>query len=85
MIFRLEEVVLASSAALVDDRFFGQHLREAPIFAFQMDPVSAVGTGVRQCDAVITVLAVDQQQEVDGSRYAELLFAVQCHGMERKA
>ena len=85
MLFRPEEVVLASSATHMDDGLFGQHLREATVVGFQIDTVSAVGTSVCQLDAVFEVLAVDQQQEIDRSRYAESLTVVQCHGMEREA
>ena len=41
-----------------------------------MDAFGAVGAGVVQLDAVAAVLAVHQQEKVDGSRYAKLLFAV---------
>jgi len=73
---------LASSATSVDDGFFGQHPYELPLVRFDKDAVSAMGTGVFQLDAVFTVLAVDQQQEVDRSRYAEALTVVQRHGMK---
>ena len=85
MFLRPEEVVLASSATSVDDGCFGQHQRDHPIHGFDMDTVGAVGTGVFQLDAVFAVLAVDQQQEVDRSRYAEAFIAVQRHGMERES
>ena len=85
MLFRLEEVVLASSAAPVHHRIFGKNTRDVPVVRFQVDAFGAVGAGVVQLDAVVLVLAVDQQQKVDGSRYAELHFVVQCHGMKREA
>ena len=75
---------MASSAASVDHGCCGRHLGEFPPVCFDKDTVSAVGTGVLQLDPVLAVLAVDQQQEVDGSRYAEALLAVQCHGVERE-
>ena len=75
---------MPSSATSVDDGFFGQHPYELPLVRFDKDTVSAMGTGVFQPYAVFTVLAVDQQQEVDRSRYAEPLTVVQRHGMERE-
>ena len=82
MFFRPEEVVLASSASPVNDGFFRRNLGEDAFFCFQIDAPGAMGAGVVQLDVVFDRLAVDQQQEVDGSRDAELLLAVQCHGME---
>ncbi len=84
MLFRLEEVVLASSPAPVHHRVFGEDARHVPVVRLQVDALGAVGAGVVQLDAVFLVLAVDQQQKVDGSRYAELLVVVQGHGMERE-
>ena len=75
---------MASSAASVDDGCFGRHLREFSPVRFDKDTVSAVGAGVFQLDPMLAVLAVDQQQEVDGSRYAEALPTVQRHGVERE-
>ena len=75
---------MASSATSVDDGFFGRHPYELPLVRFDKDTLSAMGTGVIQLDAVFTVLAVDQQQEVDRSRNAEPLTVVQRHGMERE-
>ena len=69
----------------MNDGLHRRHPDEVPFYGFQMDAFGAVRTGVVQPDAVFTVLAVDQQQEVDGSRNAELLIIVQRHGMERKA
>ena len=85
MLFRLEEIVLASSPATVDHRGLGKNPGHVPVVCFQVDALGAVGAGVVQLDAVFLVLAVDQQQKIDGSRYAELLIVVQCHGMEREA
>ena len=85
MIFRPEEVVLASSAAPVHHRVLWQNLCHVSVVRHQVDAFGAVGAGVVQLDAVFLVLAVDQQQKIDGSRYAELLIVVQCHGMEREA
>ena len=85
MLFRPEEVVFASSAAHLDDGLFGQNLREAPIVGFQIDTISAMGTGVCQLNTVLMVLAVDQQQEIDRSRYAESFTIGQRQGMEREA
>lgn len=84
VLFRPEEVVLASSAAPVHHRVVGRDARNLPVVRLQVDAFGAVGAGVVQLDAVVLVLAVDQQQKVDGSRYAELLIIVQCHGMERE-
>ena len=84
MFFRLEEVILASTAAPVDDSFFGEDLRDVPAVGLKLDPLGAVGASVVQPDLVFAVLAVDQQQEVDGSRDAESFTAVQSHRMERK-
>ena len=82
MFFRLEEVVLASSATPVDDGFFGADSRDGPVIGLKLNTFGAVGASVVQPDLVFAVLAVDQQQEVDGSRYAKLLFAVQRYRME---
>ena len=82
MLLRPEEVVLASSSASVDDSLFGRHPYELSLVRFDKVTVSAMGTGVCQIDPVSAVLAVDQQQEVDRSRYAEAFIAVQGHGME---
>ena len=85
VLFRPEEVVLASSAAPVHHRVLGRDARNLPVVRLQTDAFGAVGAGVVQLDAVFLVLAVDQQQKVDGSRYAELLIIVQCHGMKRES
>ncbi len=85
VLFRPEEVVLASSAAPVHHRILGKDPRHFPVVRLQVDAFGAVGAGVVQLDAVFPVLAVDQQQKIDGSRYAELHLIVQCHGMEREA
>ena len=82
MLFRPGEVVLASSAAPVHNSVFWGYLSDDPIIRLQMDAFGAVGAGVVQLDAVAAVLAVHQQEEVDGSRYAKLLFAVQRYRME---
>ena len=82
MLFRPEEVVLASSAAPVHNSVFWGYLSDDPIIRLPMDAFGAVGAGVVQLDAVAAVLAVHQQEEVDGSRYAKLLFAVQRYRME---
>ncbi len=73
---------MASSATSVDDGLFGRHPYELPLVRFDKDTVSAMGAGVFQPDAMFAVLAVDQQQEVDRSRYAEPLIAIQRHGMK---
>lgn len=85
MLFRPEEVVLASSAAPVHNSVFWGYLSDDPIIRLQMDAFGAVGAGVVQLDAVAAVLAVHQQEEVDGSRYAKLLFTVQRYRMEEEA
>ena len=82
MFFRLEEVVLASSAAPVDHCFRREYPSDRPVVCLQMDTLCAVGAGVFQLEAVLTVLAVDQQQVVDGSRDAEPVIIVQGHCME---
>ncbi len=84
MFFRLEEVVLASSATPVDDGFFGADSRDGPVIGLKLNTFGAVGASVVQPDLVFAVLAVDQQQEVDGSRNPESFIAVQSHRMERK-
>ena len=84
MLFRPEEVVLASSAAPVDHGVFRRHHRYFPLISLQVDAFGAMGAGVFQLDVVFPVLAVDQQQKVDRSRDAELDFVVQGHGMERE-
>ena len=71
MLFRLEEVVLASSPATVHHRGFGEDARHVPVVRLQVDAFGAVGAGVFQLDVMFPVLAVDQQQKVDGSRDAE--------------
>ena len=85
VLLRPEEVVLASSSASVDDGFFGRRPYELPLVRFDEDTVSAMSTSVFQLYPVSAVLAVDQQQEVDRSRYSEALIAVQGHGMERES
>ena len=84
MFFRLEEVVLASSAAPVDHCFRREYTRDLPPVRLELDPFGAVGAGIFQLDAALTVLAVDQQQKVDGSRDAESLIIVQGYCMKRK-
>ena len=84
MFFRPEEVVLTSSSSSVDHRFHGEYTRDRPVVGLQLNPFGAVCAGVVQLDLVFAVLAVDQQQEVDGSRDAESFIAVQSHRMERK-
>ena len=49
---------------------FWGYLSDDPIIRLPMDAFGAVGAGVVQLDAVAAVLAVHQQEEVDGSRYA---------------
>ena len=85
VLFRPKEVVLTSSAASVNDTFFREHLQKSALVGFDMDTVNAMGTGIIKDDAAFTVLAADQQQEIDSSRYAKLLILVQRHGMEREA
>ena len=85
MRFRPEEVVLTSSAALVDDTFFREHLQKLTLVGLDMDTVNAMSAGIIEIDSLFPVLAADQQQEIDCSRYAELLIIVHCHGMEREA
>ena len=85
VLFRPEEVVLASSAAPVHNSVFWGYLSDDPIIPLQMDPFGALGAGVVQLDAVAAVLAVHQQEEVDGSRYAKLIFTVQHYRMEGEA
>ncbi len=85
MLFRPEEVVLASSAALVDDTFFREYTQKLTPVRFHMDTFNAMSASIIEFDAVFPVLAADQQQEIDCSRYAELLIIVQSHGMKREA
>ena len=68
MLFRPEEVVLTSSAAVVDDTFFREHSFDLTLIRFDSDAVDAMGAGVFKCDPVFPVLAADQQQEIDCSR-----------------
>ena len=68
----------------MNDGIFRRNLGEDPFFCFQIDAPGAMGAGVRKLDVVFTVLAVDQQQEVDGSRYAEPFIVIQGHCMKRK-
>jgi hypothetical protein len=82
--FRLEEIVLASSAAPVDHCFRREYPSDRPVVCLQLDTFGAVGAGVFQFGAVLTVLAVDQQQEVDCSRDAESIIIVRGHRTERK-
>ena len=65
MLFRPEEVVLTSSAALVDDTFFWEHVHKSALAGFDMDTVNAMGASIIKFDAVFPVLAADQQQEID--------------------
>ena len=85
MLFRPEEVVLTSSAATVNDTFFWEYTEQLTLIRFDLDAVNAMGAGVIKFDPVFPVLAADQQQEIDGSRYAELLIILQRHGMESEA
>ena len=85
MLFRPEEVVLTSSAASVDNTIFREHVQKLTPVGFDSDAIDAMGTGIIKFDPVFPVLAADQQQEINCSRYAELLLAVQCHRMEREA
>ena len=85
MLFRPEEVVLTSSAALVDNAIFREYVQKLTPVRFDSDAVNAMGAGIIKFDAVFPVLAADQQQKIDCSRYAELLIIVQRHGMEREA
>ena len=69
----------------VHNSAFWGYLSDDPIIRLQMDAFGAVGAGVVQLDAVAAVLAVDQQEVVDGLRYAKLLFTVQRYRMEGEA
>jgi len=83
VLFRPEEVVPGLKCRPgAQERLFWGYLSDDPIIRLQMDAFGAVGAGVVQLDAVAAVLAVHQQEEVDGSRYAKLLFAVQRYRME---
>ena len=85
MLFRTEEVILTSSASLVDDTFFREHIQKLTLIGFDMDTFNAMSAGIIEFDAVSPVLAADQQQEIDCSRYAKLLIIVHSHGMKREA
>ena len=85
MLFRPEEVVLTSSAALVDNAIFREYVQKLTPVGVDSDAVIAMGAGVIKLDSVFPVLATDQQQEINCSRYAKLLVIVQRHGMEREA
>ena len=80
---------MTSSSAPVNHGLFGRDLSHNTIFGLNIDTVGTVSAGVFQLDVVFSELAVDQQQEVDRSRYAEFfvvsLFAwVQCYCVERE-
>jgi len=50
-----------------------------------LDSIDAVGARVVQDDPVVSVLAADQQQEVDCSRHSEALPRGKAHYVEHKA
>jgi hypothetical protein len=54
------------------------------LISLKVDACGAMGAGVFQLDVVLPILAVDQQQKVDGSRDGELHLVVQGHSMERE-
>ncbi len=82
MLFRPEEVVLTSSAALVDDTFFREYTQKLTPVRFHMDTFNAMSASIIEFDGGSPVVAADQQQEIDCSRYAELIIIVQSHGMK---
>ena len=65
MLFRLKEVVLPSSAPLVDDATFWDHAEQLTLIRLDLDTVNAMSAGVVKFDPVFPVLAADQQQEID--------------------
>ncbi len=76
MLFRPEEIVLASSAAAVGYAIFREHANQLTLVRFYMYSVNAMGAGVVKLDMVVPVLAADQQQEIDCSRDAECLLVI---------
>jgi hypothetical protein len=55
------------------------------LIRFDLDSVNAMSTRILKFDPLLPVLAADQQQEIDCSRYAKLFNIAQRHGMEREA
>lgn len=81
MLFRPEEIVLASSVALEDYALFREYAQQSALIRFNPYPVNAMCAGVVKRDPVHPVLAADQQQEINCSRETEVLLTVQCHRM----
>ena len=75
VLFRPEEVIHHSPASVLDPDRFGIEVGDFPTRDFHIDTIAAVGAGVFDFDFLASVsIAVDQQQEVYPSPYAEGLF-----------
>ena len=85
MLFRPEEVVLPSGPTPVDHRFRRLHPDEPTVAHLNMDSIDAVGARVVQADAVLFILAADQQQKVYRSRHPKPLPRVQAHRVVHEA
>ena len=84
VLFRPEEVIIASGAAPVDDGLIRGHASQRSVRNADLNPVHTMGAGVVEGQRPSPVLAADQQQEVHGSGYSEPLSRIQSHRMEGK-
>ena len=81
MLFRTEEIVDASTAALKDQRRGRLDLGQLALFKLHPDALSAVRAGILNDYRIVLMGAVDQQQEVNRSSHFKLVVAVHLHLM----
>jgi len=84
MLLRPEEVVAPSGPTSVDQRLQWFDPDEPAVVHLNVDSIYAVGTCIVQADAVLLVLAADQQQKIYRSRDAKPLPRLEGHGVKHE-
>ena len=82
MLFRPEEIILASSAPAKHTHTRRRHLAQHPVIYYDADALAAVRARIVDDDLLVPVAAADQQHEIDRSGHVELLAALERDGVK---
>lgn len=82
MLFRPEEIILASSSPAKHAHTRRRHLAQHPVIYDDADALAAVRARVVHDDLLVPVAAADQQHEIDRSGHVELFAALESDGVK---